>query len=101
MKYAGGVALERIGISRSSSWLIVAISGDGATWAGCCAGGVGAGGRTGLLAAHAFKESKDASSARTNVFTELLHSAERGRKIKITSVCPGPADLKAHVSVGF
>jgi hypothetical protein len=75
MKYAGGVALERIGNSRSSSWPIVTIKGEGAAWAACGAGGAGSGRRAGLFAAEAFKESRDAKSTRLKVFTEPLHSA--------------------------
>src|SRR3984893_14500816 len=69
MKYAGGIALERMGISRSSSWPMVTRTGAGATCAACCAGARGAGLAAGLFAASAFMESNTARLARVNVFT--------------------------------
>jgi hypothetical protein len=59
---------------------MVTIKGDGAAWAACCAGSAGSGRRAGLFAAQVFTEINDARSARTNIFTELLHSAEAGFK---------------------
>src|ERR1700675_2549586 len=69
MKYAGGEAFERIGISRSSSWPIVTRTGAGATCAACCGGGSGAGRGAGLLAANALRDKNIARPARVNVFT--------------------------------
>src|ERR1700680_297567 len=66
MKYAGGIAFERMGISRSSSWPMVTITGAGATCAACCAGGRVA---DGLFAARAVMGSNIVRLARVNVFT--------------------------------
>src|ERR1700680_4877224 len=68
MKYAGGEAFERMGISRSSSWPIVTMTGAGAAGA-ACGGGTGDGRRAGLLAASAFRERNITRLARVNVFT--------------------------------
>src|SRR5712672_3912992 len=64
------MVLERMGISRSSSWPMVTSTADGATCAalaacdGCCAGRA-----AGLFAASAFMESSIARLAKVNVFT--------------------------------
>src|SRR5258706_15056267 len=69
------MVLERMGISRSSSWPMVTSTADGATCAACaacdacCAGASGTGRDAGLFAASAFMESNIARLARVNVFT--------------------------------
>src|SRR6202171_6170185 len=69
MKYAGGEAFERMGISTSSSCPMVTGRGAGAACAACGGDGTAAGRRAGLLAASAFRESNIARLARVNVFT--------------------------------
>src|ERR1700730_18922263 len=70
MKYAGGEAFERMGISRSSSWPIVTRMGAGVACAACCGTGSAVGRRAGLLAANAFRDRNIARLARVNVFTK-------------------------------
>src|ERR1700676_2538730 len=67
MKYAGGEAFERTGISRSSSCAIVTSMGAGAACAACGGVGTDSGRRAGLLAAIARRESSVAPPARVNV----------------------------------
>src|SRR6202035_6108639 len=94
MKYAGGIDLERMAISRSSSWPMVNRMGAGETWVACSGDGSGAGRAAGLFAANTFKERKIARPATVNVFTRDAPERRIGRLFEAISVCLCLANLK-------